>query len=158
QSGTPSRATLLVTALEGSISDIAGMSFRFHVTTYPKLSLQVHWGDANLPFNLLPRRTPIDNRLASSCRSDDGRRFARPRRSHDDPSRFFGRRDRNSSASSMATSDFAGIPKIVPKIANNYRQPFSFPYSFSKSGLDSPVYIAGRRYCACRKNRRSIRR
>lgn len=51
---TPSRATLLVTALERTISEITEMSFRFHVTPYPNISLQVHWGDTDLPFNLLP--------------------------------------------------------------------------------------------------------
>jgi len=51
---TRSRATRLVTALESTISEITGISFRFHVTTYPNISLQVQLGDTNLLFNLLP--------------------------------------------------------------------------------------------------------
>jgi hypothetical protein len=52
---TRSRATLLITALESTISEITEMLFRFHVTPYPTtISLQVHWGDTDLSFNLLP--------------------------------------------------------------------------------------------------------
>jgi energy-coupling factor transporter ATP-binding protein EcfA2 len=54
QHAAGSRAVRLVQALENTISKITGTSFRFHVTPYPKVSLQVHWGDANLPFSVLP--------------------------------------------------------------------------------------------------------
>jgi hypothetical protein len=54
QNAPATRALRLISALEKTISEITGMSFRFHIAPYPKLSLQVHWGDANLPFNLLP--------------------------------------------------------------------------------------------------------
>lgn len=54
QNEAGSRAVRLVQALEKTIGEITGTSFRFHVTPYPKLSLQVHWGDADLPFSVLP--------------------------------------------------------------------------------------------------------
>jgi energy-coupling factor transporter ATP-binding protein EcfA2 len=52
--GGSTRAISLVRSLEGAISEVTGTEFSFQVTSYPKASLEVTWGQSQLPFDLLP--------------------------------------------------------------------------------------------------------
>lgn len=49
-----SNPSMLVKALESSITHITGLPFMFQVTRFPKLSIGVRWGGNALPFDVLP--------------------------------------------------------------------------------------------------------
>jgi energy-coupling factor transporter ATP-binding protein EcfA2 len=52
--GNSTRALTIVRKLESAISEVTGQPFTFQVTSYPKATLEVAWGRAQLPFDLLP--------------------------------------------------------------------------------------------------------
>lgn len=51
---TQARSTLLIQALETTLTKITGRPFRFHVSPYPQPGLSVKWAGTYLAFDVLP--------------------------------------------------------------------------------------------------------